>query len=99
MVPNHRSADRAAQEIIIFVHFSEQSFILKNDRILSVTLERQKFNPQASKMSKTQTSLESFFSKGKRASEETEEPTTSKKKKVLPGVSRQVIPTDQARSA
>lgn len=40
-----------------------------------------KLNPQASKMSKKQTSLESFFAKWKRPSEETEEePTTSKKK-------------------
>ena len=40
------------------------------------------FNPQVIKMSKKQTSLESFFSKRKRPSEETEEElTTSKKKK------------------
>lgn len=41
-----------------------------------------KLNPQASKMSKKQMSLESFFAKGKGPSEKTEEePTTSKKKK------------------
>ena len=124
VVPNPRAADCyqsvdqlvwAAQETIISVVFITwvQSFIFEKSFILKITgfsqsLERQRNNPQAIKMSEKQTSLKSFFSKGKRPSEETEaELTTSKKKKKLlmdntsstwnVDLSRQVIPTDQVR--
>lgn len=63
----------------------EIHFILKNDRILSVTwIPLAKYNPQACKMSKTQTSLEIFFAKEKKPSKEKgEEASTSKKKESL----------------